>query len=329
MSFYRYAREIFREDGTSDYMRSLTPIPYEEITAYGLFTYRYYTSESENEHSNSTYIVSIGYERRAPENKHTNHPYNRFVIHYIIKGKGLYRGTPLHAGQMLFVPPYQERNFKSDPNDPLEFYYITVSGAGSERIVTEAGLEHGESIAPCPYIDRIPALFYSPLFELHEDREPTLYLLSFFYQLMALHKHYSIRSHDLPSDKAFFYYKQALAYIECYLLDSLTPNGIAQYLHISPPYLRKIFAKYCKYPLREYLLRKKIKHAADQLIYSQCTVIAAANAIGYDDYTQFSKIFKKYTGLSPKAYQKAHQKDAAKGSHDTAGDAPQVPIEPE
>lgn len=323
VSFYRYACETEREDGATGYTRSLIPISYEAVTANAFFTYRYYTSESENEqHSTRAYIVSVGYERRSPR-RHSIHPYNRFAIHYITKGRGIYRNSPVKAGQLLFVPPYQERNFDSDPEDPLEFYYITVAGEGSEEIITNAGFEHSGSLLNCPYIDRIPPLFRAPLFGKDADSDPGLYLLGFFYQLAALHKNYSIKAQDLPKDKAFFYYKQALAYIEVYLLDGLTPNDIAQYLHISPPYLRKIFAKYSKYSLREYLLRKKIRHAADQLRYSQCTVIAAANSIGYDDYTQFSKIFKKYMGMSPLYYRKTHKNDAAEHASDPAdgGDA--------
>ena len=47
------------------------------------------------------------------------------------------------------------------------------------------------------------------------------------------------------------------------------------------------------------------------LEYSQCTVYSAANAIGYGDYTQFSKLFKKYMGVSPSTYKNTHKEDIA------------------
>lgn len=317
MSFYRYACEVTQNNGEIELHRSLIPLPYEDIISNALFTYRYYTSESEKEAAEHCYVVSLGYERRDPHRPlQTTLPYNRYSIHYFMKGKGFYRDAPIRAGQVLFVPPYQHRHFESDPSDPLEFYYVTITGQGSETVINNAGFELSASLSECPFISKIPSLFYPALFESHPDSEPTMYLMGIFLQLMALHKNYNSRSFDVPQEKSFFYYKQALSYIEWYLLQDITPNDVAQYLHISPPYLRKIFAKYCNCSLREFLLQKRIKYAADKLAYSQCTVLAAANEIGYDDYTQFSKIFKKYMGMSPSAYKEAHSSDESEDNNE-------------
>ena len=310
MSFYRYACEFYNQKGELDYVRSIAPMSRDEVNAHGIFTYRLYTSESETEGAHSLYVVSLGYEKRDPKRDliHSR-PYNRYALHYFISGRGYYGDEPLHAGTFLFVPPYMERIFTSDPNDPLEFYYVTVAGVGSEAIINDAGLGHEVSLTDCPFANKLSNIFDPLLFEPMGDSDPTMHLVGAFYQLMALHKYYSVSREDLPQDKAFFYYKQALAYIEVYLLDGTTPADIAKYLHISQPYLRKIFARYGKYPLREYLLRKKIKHAANMLAYSQCTVATAASTIGYEDYTQFTKLFKKYMGVSPRVYKDAHKSD--------------------
>lgn len=313
MSYYRYALESFLSSGEHELHRSLTPISYDKIPSNAYFTYRYYTSESEKEGTENCYVVSIGYERR-PHNRAKQLHYDRYAIHYFVGGKGTYLDSPIKAGQMLIVPPYKLRHFESDPSDPLEFYYITVSGKGSVSIANNVGIKPTEELTECPFISHIPEIFYKPLFENHSESDVSLYLMGFFLQLMALHKNFTSRSFDIPQEKAFFYYKQAIQYIEWYLLSDITPNDIASYLHISPPYLRKIFAKYCNCSLRDYLLQKKLRYAADQLSVTQCTVLAAANAIGYNDCAQFSKMFKKHFGVSPGEYKKAHNPQAANSS---------------
>ena len=157
--------------------------------------------------------------------------------------------------------------------------------------------------------------FYKILFKNHAGSDPSLYLMGFFLQLMAFHKNFISRSLEPPREKTFFYYKQAIQYIEWYLLTDINPNDIANYLHISPPYLRKIFAKYCNCSLRDYLLQKRLRHAADQLSLTQCTIASAANAIGYNDCAQFSKMFKKHIGVSPGEYKRIHKAQAL-GNHD-------------
>ena len=317
MSYYRYALELFFENGYYECHRSLTPLPYDSIIENDFFTYRHYTSETEKEDTENCYVVSIGYERR-PNDRATQLHYNRYAIHYFVGGKGTYQGQPIKAGQMLIVPPYKQRHFESDFSDPLEFYYVTVAGKGSVTIANNVGIGSEALLTECPFISHIPSLFYELLFVEHSESDPSLFLMGSFLKLMALHKNFSSRAQDVPKERSFFYYKQAIQYIEWYLLSDITPDDIASYLHISPPYLRKIFAKHCNCSLRDYLLQKRLRYAADQLSVTQCTVLTAANAIGYNDCAQFSKMFKKQMGVSPGEYKKLHKPPAQGNSPDKA-----------
>lgn len=323
MAYYRYALELFFKNGDHEHHRSLTPLPYDRVVSNDFFTYRYYTSESEKADTENCYVVSVGYERR-PLDRTKQLCYNRYAIHYFVGGKGTYQDLPIKAGQMLIIPPYKQRHFESDPSDPLEFYYVTVSGKGSVTIANNVGIGPTEILTECPFISHIPSLFYKSLFEEHTESDPSLYLMGSFLTLMALHKNFTSRNLDLPREKSFFYYKQALQYIEWYLLSNITPDDIASYLHISPPYLRKIFAKHCNCSLRDYLLQKRLRYAADQLSLTQCTVLSAANAIGYNDCAQFSKMFKKHMGISPGEYKKTHQPKSQDNSSDKAPPSPNV-----
>lgn len=306
MPLYRYACEKIQED-SNQIIHSATHFHYNDINAIPIFSYRYYTPSPENEKTENVYIPSLGYERRSSNGKRANLlPYNRYVFHYFINGQGRYHNVPIKTGQFLFIPPFSDRNFESDPQSPLEFYYITVKGPDCEKILHNAGFNLSEQISECPFISKIPSIFRAPLFESHHDSEPTMYLMSIFLQLMALHKNYNSFFTDMPMKSSFIYYKKAMIYIEHFLLQGVTPNDISHFLNISPEYLRKIFAKHHTCSLREYICKKRIEFAAEKLIYTQYTIREVANTIGYDDYTQFSRIFKKYMGVSPSEYKKKH-----------------------
>ena len=56
----------------------------------------------------------------------------------------------------------------------------------------------------------------------------------------------------------------------------------------------------------EYLVRFRMNKAASLLREeSMLSISEIADSVGYTDYAQFSKIFKKYKGASPRTYRKA------------------------
>lgn len=299
MPYYRYSIDTPSE---LNRFRSLTPLP-APLSDMSFFSYRCYTSEKDD--SSSCNVISLGYERSWPNKTNGPRSINRFILHYVLSGKGYINGYEVSGGQCFFVKPYEEHTLVADQNDPMELYYIGISGPGTENIMKSAGFFSVPQIQVCPFIEKIPILFHKPLFEANTEEDQTLFLMGFFLQLVSLHKHYNIQSSSTPQDDTYFYYKEALVYIHDSLLEGISPKDVAQYLHISPSYLRVIFSKHCKYSLRELLIRKRIECAASHLRYDNWSVSRAAALIGYEDYTLFSKIFKKYTGISPLEYKKS------------------------
>jgi predicted TIM-barrel enzyme len=83
-------------------------------------------------------------------------------------------------------------------------------------------------------------------------------------------------------------------------------SELANVLHISAPYLSAKFKKKLGCSFSEYLVRFRMNKAASLLgEESMLTISEIADSVGYTDYAQFSKIFKKYKGVSPRTYRKA------------------------
>lgn len=74
---------------------------------------------------------------------------------------------------------------------------------------------------------------------------------------------------------------------------------LAKVAHVSRGYLSSLFKKDvgCGFP--EYLVKFRINKAAEILRKENVSLTEVANMVGYKDYAQFSKMFKKYKGHPP------------------------------
>lgn len=89
-------------------------------------------------------------------------------------------------------------------------------------------------------------------------------------------------------------------------------SELASVLHISAPYLSAKFKKKLGCSFSEYLVRFRMNKASVLLREeSMLSISEIADSVGYTDYAQFSKIFKKYKGVSPRTYRKAAAQEMA------------------
>lgn len=88
---------------------------------------------------------------------------------------------------------------------------------------------------------------------------------------------------------------------------------IAHNMYLSPVYISKIFKEETGESPINYLIKIRLEKAKDILLGEEGGSIKnIANQVGYDDVYHFSKLFKKYYGISPLYYKKrAMRKNAS------------------
>lgn len=62
--------------------------------------------------------------------------------------------------------------------------------------------------------------------------------------------------------------------------------------------------KKTKHTFTEYLTNNRLEHAKKLLTEGKLTVGEVTELVGYNDYFYFSKLFKKYVGVTPSKYRK-------------------------
>ena len=79
---------------------------------------------------------------------------------------------------------------------------------------------------------------------------------------------------------------------------------MARKVYISPYYLSHLFREELNITFLEYLTMVRMEEAKKLLKDTSLSIVAIASQVGYEDASYFSKVFKKYVGISPAQYRK-------------------------
>ncbi|HPU62820.1 MAG TPA: helix-turn-helix transcriptional regulator, partial [Mobilitalea sp.] len=68
----------------------------------------------------------------------------------------------------------------------------------------------------------------------------------------------------------------------------------------------KVYKKKTGISLKNYINEYRIERAKELLLTSDKSISDIAEAVGFDNFSYFSTLFKKVTGLSPKEFKDNH-----------------------
>ena len=124
----------------------------------------------------------------------------------------------------------------------------------------------------------------------------------FVQMLIEINKIYSKNKNSLMTD---FEYDEKiidiLKYINENLEKKLNLDLLEAKFHISKYYLCHLFKINTGFTVIEYIIYKRIMKA-EELLLSGMPIIDISNQVGFGDYTNFYKSFKKVLGVSPRKY---------------------------
>ena len=96
--------------------------------------------------------------------------------------------------------------------------------------------------------------------------------------------------------------KQAVEYIDQNYFEELTLVSLAEKYCVESSYFSRLFKQETGKNLMLYIAEKRMEKAIEYMKDENVNLTEIAFLTGYDDYTYFSKVFKKITGKSPRDY---------------------------
>lgn len=96
--------------------------------------------------------------------------------------------------------------------------------------------------------------------------------------------------------------RNALDYIHEHYSEQLTLNDVAEHVYVSPSYLSRMFKKELGKNFVDYLNGLRIEKAKELLMDPKYKTYEVAEIVGIPDAHYFSRLFRKYEGISPTEY---------------------------
>ena len=113
---------------------------------------------------------------------------------------------------------------------------------------------------------------------------------------------------DFSSVKHADIIHKTVDYIAGHYAQKLTLDDISGHVYMSRSYLCRVFKKEMHCSLTAYINRVRVNKSKQLLSDTQLSLIEVGNAVGFDDQSYFSKVFRSMVGVSPGRYREQYGK---------------------
>lgn len=240
--------------------------------------------------------IVVGAEQCEP--LHAYGPTTRWytLIHFVTSGKGIFRKGDMEytveAGEAFIILPEEVTYYQADETDPWRYCWVGFDGALSARF---------SELPPviCVGADSVERLFPEEIKTDLNEYEIAACLLRFYSELFAERK---ATNH---------YVRQLKNYIKASYMEPLRVERIAEQMHLNRRYLSRLFKTETGYTPQDFIIKVRME-AALHFLEKGYTVAEVAAFCGYEDVSNFTKLFKKRWSCSPSAWK--NEKNGSKGA---------------
>lgn len=212
----------------------------------------------------------------------------RIVLHYVLHGKGLYtvRGKthPVSAGQAFIIYPNEIVTYQADQEDPWHYQWIQFDGQLSERFLQ------------LPPVVSLSRKHFQNIFNCIDDVSMREYKIAA--QLFMMYSELFLDSHH-----SNHYVNQVANFIDINYTQKIMIEDLAHQMNLDRRYLSWLFKQKTGKTIQQYLIDVRMEHAC-RYLRDGYSVQETAQFCGYEDVSNFSKMFKQHYKKSPANWKK-------------------------
>lgn len=128
--------------------------------------------------------------------------------------------------------------------------------------------------------------------------------MDFIYALYTLQEH-NIYENKITDDSITQKIMEISSYINTHYTEDFSLTSLSKQFFISPCYLSHRFKSITHFNITAYIQMTRIKNAEYKLITTNDKVSAISADCGFTSFSQFNRIFKKFTKMSPTEFRKS------------------------
>lgn len=238
--------------------------------------------------------VCCGTHRCPPE--HTAYGLrDYYLIHYVESGTGMLashgKTYSVSPGQIFIISEGEDAMYRADACDPWSYIYIGFRGRLATRFDALA--------SPVVSVSLNSAALLRALID-REDTMEELAAAALFSLLADCYAGCSAKPH---------YVRRATEMINTGYMGAISVESISATLRLDRRYLSRIFKARMGVSVKEYIIAVRMERAMEHLSSGK-SVAMTAELVGYGDAFNFSKMFKKCTGKSPREYAELNSRES-------------------
>lgn len=255
------------------------------------------------------------------------HCHQGIEILYVHQGNGQIvvnrKVYPIQSGTFLYLQPYQLHHVQVEvhPDNPFERTIISFEPSIFEPYFTSFPQlnayyqylwknEIEEQILYPIYINSLISLLLQhhdinfSNYQIDEKQQNFALLLLQIYQFLFASNFGNPIENGLNPKRQLRYSEKIISWLEGHYTEHISLETLANLLHISKPYVSRIFKQETGATLVEYILARRIRQACLLLITSNKGIEQISIEVGMNNFPYFCQAFKKIAGTTPMNYRK-------------------------
>ena len=227
--------------------------------------------------------ILFGEEACPPDHSFGPRARDYTLIHFVTRGHGFYilEGVryPVGPGDAFIICPDVVTTYCADPKDPWKYYWVGFDGELSE---------HFKELPP---VLRYKTNWAKEITLLERDWSTLEYRVAS--KLFAMYAEWFSERKEKND-----YVRSVMDYVSAKYIEVISVEDIAAHLNLDRRYVSRIFKQKTGKSIQEHIISVRIEKAK-KLLAKGKSVQDTSRLCGYEDICNFSKMFKKQTGISP------------------------------
>lgn len=262
---------------------------------------------------NSEIIISIhccGYQKFITKDLAIKRDKGRddYQIIYVVKGKCYFKiGNKVEevtSGNFILIKPNQRQFYYYSHKDLTEVYWIHFSGYGIEEALQNLLLLE-KPINYIGYDKRYISIFQLIINEIQIKNSSYQHIAAaYFYELLVYFSRELYKLAHISYSKNSEDFKEIIQLMYLKYKENLPISYYAEKCNLSIYRFIHKFKDFTGMSPLEYITKIRINIAKDLILSSSLSISEISDMIGYSNPLYFSRLFKKYCGVSPSLYKK-------------------------
>jgi AraC-like DNA-binding protein len=230
---------------------------------------------------------------------------NDYSFIYVVSGRGRFfvQGNTydLYPNDMFVLFKEDLHSYYSDKENPWELLWFGIIGESVKSLIESTRIQKAMPVLKRNENPLMKDAFQKIVSILADQRSNRFFAIAEFMQILGYMSEYFSNNHlrmVQPEDRIM----KTVKFIDLNYSYPIDTEIMAHQAGFARTYFCTLFKSIVGKSPIEYLTGIRLKHAEYLLKYSAMTIQQISNSVGFEDSLYFSKLFRRYRGMSPTAF---------------------------